>query len=71
MGDIRLGAAAYERVLRMDPDNLEAWMHLAQARKEVHSVVLPPSHSLILFCSEMKMLLLFLLRAVSFCSPQK
>ncbi len=35
MGDIRLGAAAYERVLRMDPDNLEAWMHLAQARKEV------------------------------------
>ena len=40
MGDIRLGAAAYERVLRMDPDNLEAWMHLAQARKEVRR---PPS----------------------------
>lgn len=35
MGDIRLGAAAYERVLRTDPNNLEAWMHLAQARKEV------------------------------------
>lgn len=40
MGDIRPGAAAYERVLKMDPQNLEAWCHLGQARKEVSSAPL-------------------------------
>ena len=35
MGDLRQGAAAYERVLRADPACLDAWVHLAQARKEV------------------------------------
>ena len=35
MGDIQLGASNYERVLRQDPENLEACVYLAQARKEV------------------------------------
>ena len=35
MGEIQLGATNYERVLRQDPDNLEACVYLAQARKEV------------------------------------
>lgn len=35
MGDIQLGACNYERVLREDPNNLEAAVYLAQARKEV------------------------------------
>jgi hypothetical protein len=39
MGDIRPGASCYERVLRVDPNSLEAWMHLAQARKEVRMPV--------------------------------
>ena len=37
MGDLRQGAAMYERVLRSDPACLEAWVHLAQARKEVRT----------------------------------
>ncbi len=35
MGEIQLGATNYERVLKQDPDNLEACVYLAQARKEV------------------------------------
>ena len=35
MGDIQLGACNYERVLSQDPNNLEAAVYLAQARKEV------------------------------------
>ena len=35
MGEIQLGASNYERVLKQDPDNLEACVYLAQARKEV------------------------------------
>jgi hypothetical protein len=35
MGDIQLGAGNYERVLSQDPNNLEAAVYLAQARKEV------------------------------------
>lgn len=47
MGDIRLGSAAYERVLKMDPVNLEAWVHLAQARKEVADCIQRVSFSLV------------------------
>ncbi len=50
MGDLRQGAGAYERVLRADPACLDAWVHLAQARKEVRqahcSAGLPHSHRL-------------------------
>ena len=35
MGDIQLGASNYEHVLKQDPENLEACVYLAQARKEV------------------------------------
>ena len=37
MGDIREGAALFEKVIRSHPDDLDAWVHLAQARKEVES----------------------------------
>ena len=37
MGEIQLGASNYERVLKLDPDNLDACVYLAQARKEVGS----------------------------------
>lgn len=37
MGEIQLGASNYEQVLKQDPDNLEACVYLAQARKEVSS----------------------------------
>ena len=40
MGEIQLGASNYERVLRQDPDNLEACVYLAQARKEVFTSIL-------------------------------
>ena len=37
MGEIQLGASNYERVLKQDPDNLEACVYLAQARKEARA----------------------------------
>ena len=41
MGDIRAGVASYERALALDPADLDAWIHLAQARKEVTPRVAP------------------------------
>ena len=40
MGDIQLGASNYEHVLKQDPENLEACVYLAQARKEVSLMLL-------------------------------
>ena len=42
MGDIQQGASHYEQVLRLDPDNLEACVYLAQACKEVGYQAPPP-----------------------------
>jgi Tfp pilus assembly protein PilF len=35
MGDIGDGIRAYQRVIDMQPDHREAWVNMAQARKEV------------------------------------
>ncbi len=41
MGDLRPGVASYERALALDPGDVDAWVHLAQARKEVRARSLP------------------------------
>ncbi len=35
MGDIGDGIRAYQKVIDMQPDHREAWVNMAQARKEV------------------------------------
>ena len=46
MGEIRAGVASYERALTLDPADVDAWIHLAQARKEVRK----PYTSLKAYC---------------------
>lgn len=45
MGDIQLGASNYEHVLKQDPENLEACVYLAQARKEVSHMHMLEEHA--------------------------
>ena len=48
MGDIGDGIRAYQKVIDMQPDHREAWVNMAQARKEVRQhlpvQVATPSH---------------------------
>ena len=44
MGDIQGGVAAYKRAIALAPDFREAWLNLAQARKEAR-YLLAPAHA--------------------------
>ena len=50
MGDIQGGVAAYKRAIALAPDFREAWLNLAQARKEARPL-LTPAHTALDFVS--------------------
>lgn len=50
MGDIQGGVAAYKRAIALAPDFREAWLNLAQARKEARSLLTPAHTALNIVC---------------------